>query len=158
MFQLDNKTLGTPQQCLKKGIGVGLNLPIPSDYPRRYKPIIPSNSFCGKKENKPLGKKMGSVGDCFRKGVGVGKKLQMERDQTDLIEFFNDDVAGATIVKQKNPGIVEAFLKRYWPLLLTIFLVLLLWMFKTETLTIVITGIVMFSVTTLISIHTCQDT
>ncbi|MGL4813978.1 MAG: hypothetical protein ACRC39_01735 [Enterobacter sp.] len=76
---VNGKILGTPYQCMKKGIGVGLNMPI-SGEPRRYKPIITSNKYCGNEANLPLGKIMGSVGHCFRKGVGIGRKMQKEKN------------------------------------------------------------------------------
>lgn len=71
------KVLGTPYQCLRKGVGVGLHAPTSGT--ARYEPIDPPTpTFCGTPP-PPAGKVMGSRVACFRKGFGVGQRLKATR-------------------------------------------------------------------------------
>jgi len=76
--------IGTLFQCLRKGVGYGLNSPIDLEF-LNYEPIDPpENIYCGDKT--PLPDKYDAFGrrsSCLRKGVGVGKKLRLQRE--DLI-------------------------------------------------------------------------
>ena len=71
------KTIGTPYQCLKKGIGTGLHASLQT-YNPRYAPIDQTNKFCGDSQVPP-GMVRGSRADCFRKGYGTGLRIQYER-------------------------------------------------------------------------------
>jgi hypothetical protein len=75
---LKGKRLGSPYDCLKQGVGVGLHSSLAGFNPN-YAPIIPSNIYCGKDDYPPLGKVFGTPTECLRKGVGIGKRLQYDR-------------------------------------------------------------------------------
>lgn len=89
-FELQDKVLGTPYQCLRKGIGAGLNAP--SSGATQYEPIDPpAPTYCGTSQ-PPDGKVMGSRGACFRKGFGVGQRLKAER-QSSQDSYDGSDIA-----------------------------------------------------------------
>ena len=71
------KRLGTPYQCMKQGVGVGLHSSL-KGYNHMYAPIIPITTYCGN-GTPPVGKTLGTPTECLRKGVGIGKRLQYER-------------------------------------------------------------------------------
>lgn len=74
------KRLGTRYECFKKGVGVGLNLPVDTSYIARYVPIDRTKIYCGNRRRRPDGyDKLGNLGECLRKGVGVGKKIVSSR-------------------------------------------------------------------------------
>lgn len=77
LYELGGSRLGSPYECLKKGIGRGLHLDL-IDFNPNYRPIIADNIYCGK-NNPPIGKILGSPTACLRKGVGIGKKIQYDR-------------------------------------------------------------------------------
>ena len=69
--------IGTNYQCLRKGIGVGINLPYDPEYSRVYTPIDNRKFYCGKSTHLPAGRgyfAIGSPSKCLQKGVGIGKK------------------------------------------------------------------------------------
>lgn len=69
--------IGTNYQCLRKGIGVGLNLPYDPSYSRPYRPIDGRKFYCGKSRRPPADGGYfanGSPSKCLQKGVGIGKK------------------------------------------------------------------------------------
>jgi len=67
---------GTRYSCFKKGIGVGLNLPLDPEA-KEYKAFEPVKIYCGDKPDLPQEyKDFGTLSGCLRKGVGVGKKLK----------------------------------------------------------------------------------
>jgi hypothetical protein len=68
--------LGTRYKCLRRGIGVGMNLPYDHDYDE-YEPIEKTKIYCGKSDVLPPGyDRLGSIADCHRIGVGVGKSMK----------------------------------------------------------------------------------
>lgn len=77
---LKGKRLGSPYDCLKQGVGVGLHSSLAGFNPN-YAPIIPSNIYCGKDEYPPSGKVFGTPTECLRKGVGIGKRIQYDRSR-----------------------------------------------------------------------------
>jgi hypothetical protein len=75
-----SKILGTRYQCLKKGIGRGLNEPIFS-YSNEYEPIEQVKVFCGNGITLPRDKdRFGTRDECLRKGFAVGQKQKYTRD------------------------------------------------------------------------------
>lgn len=69
--------IGTNYLCLRKGIGVGINLPYDPSYSRPYRPIDNRKFYCGKSRRLPRGRgyfAIGSPSKCLQKGVGIGKK------------------------------------------------------------------------------------
>ena len=78
-FEIGPRRLGTPYECLKKGVGYGLHSDL-SDYNPNYEPIIPPiPTYCGTGD-VPEGVQQGTPASCLRKGVGVGKRLQYNRN------------------------------------------------------------------------------
>jgi hypothetical protein len=75
-----SKILGTRYQCLRKGIGRGLNEPIFS-YSQEYEPIEQIKVFCGNGNILPRDKdRFGTRDECLRKGFAVGQKQKCTRD------------------------------------------------------------------------------
>lgn len=65
--------IGDRYSCLRKGIGMGLQLPVDDDYVD-YKPIDKRKIYCGKEKKLPKGySSMGSNSQCLQKGIGIGK-------------------------------------------------------------------------------------
>lgn len=73
------KKIGNKYDCFRKGVGVGLNLPIDESFVE-YKPIDKRRIYCGKEKKLPHGYDLiGNNSLCLRKGVGIGKKLKLSR-------------------------------------------------------------------------------
>ena len=72
---VEQNVIGTPYECMRKGIGVGLNLPVDKDAAGPYEPIVEKKFYCGKKENEMPDKleRMGSPTECLRVGISIGK-------------------------------------------------------------------------------------
>ena len=77
LYEIGNRRIGSPYQCLKKGIGRGLHLDL-TDFNPSYSSIIPDNTYCGNK-NPPPGKVIGTPTSCLRKGIGIGKRMQYDQ-------------------------------------------------------------------------------
>ncbi|CCV02510.1 Serine/threonine protein kinase [Armadillidium vulgare iridescent virus] len=74
------KVLGNRFQCLRKGIGRGLNEPI-FTYSEEYEPIENIKVYCGNNANLPRDKdRFGTRDECLRKGFAVGQKQKYSRD------------------------------------------------------------------------------
>ena len=70
--------LGTRHECLKKGIGVGINLPVDDTY-EKYKPIDKTKKYCGNKK-LPVGyDRYATLLECLQTGVGIGKKIKYNK-------------------------------------------------------------------------------
>jgi len=79
--------IGTRYGCLKRGIGVGLNMPVDPSYAGEYEPIQNTKLYCGNKTRVPPGYNgYDTLGGCFRKGVGVGKRQKATSNG-----FISDD-------------------------------------------------------------------
>ena len=67
--------IGTRNQCLRKGFGVGFHvLPYDPEYARRFVPIDERKIYCGDQKELPAGYDIvGSNGMCYSKGIGVGR-------------------------------------------------------------------------------------
>ena len=69
--------LGTNYECLKKGIGVGFNLPFDPLYLNNFIPIDKRKFYCGKNITPPIEYfAIGNASICLQKGVGTGKRLK----------------------------------------------------------------------------------
>lgn len=86
-----NKVIGTRYNCMRKGIGKGLNLPVDNNYLGDYEPIDTRKIYCGNAENLPDGYDlMGSLPQCLQRGIGIGKKQKAENsNQRQLIPSFS---------------------------------------------------------------------
>jgi hypothetical protein len=66
--------LGTNYQCLRKGIGVGKNLPYDSSYAVPHNPVDGRRFYCGNAVVPPPGYfGVGSPSKCLSIGIGIGK-------------------------------------------------------------------------------------
>ena len=75
-----NRELGTRNTCLRKGIGVGLNLPYDEKYQGEYIPIDNRRIYCGNEEILPNGyDRFGNIAQCLQKGVALGKRQKALR-------------------------------------------------------------------------------
>lgn len=67
--------IGSRHQCLKKGIGLGIHMPIDPSYNGPYNPIDQRKFYCGDNAMLPPGyDAFGTLQQCFTKGVGVGRR------------------------------------------------------------------------------------
>lgn len=74
------KRIGSRYECMKKGIGTGLNMPYDEEFNNPYEPIDDTKIFCGDKNILPEGyDRFGNAPQCLQKGVGIGKKIKAER-------------------------------------------------------------------------------
>jgi hypothetical protein len=72
--------MGSRYQCLRKGIGRGLNEPI-FTYSEEYEPIENVKVYCGNSNVLPRDKdRFGTRDECLRKGFAVGQKQKYTRD------------------------------------------------------------------------------
>jgi hypothetical protein len=88
------KILGSRYQCLRKGVGTGLNLPFDPDYGGPYAPIDNRRIYCGNAVDLPDGyDSMGNLAQCLQRGVGIGKlqRAQEEDDDSDDSDDSEDD-------------------------------------------------------------------
>ena len=75
------KMMGTKYQCLRKGIGTGLNLPYDADYGGPYTPIDDRKIYCGDEADLPDGyDRMGNSSQCLQKGIGIGKIQRAQQE------------------------------------------------------------------------------
>lgn len=68
--------IGTNYQCLRKGIGVGRNLPYDENYAGDRVPIDPRTFYCGNAAVPPAEGGYFAVGwpaKCLQTGIGIGK-------------------------------------------------------------------------------------
>lgn len=76
------KKIGSRYDCFRKGVGIGLNLPLDPDYDGEYEPIDKRKIYCGKNKKLPPGYSyLGNPSICLRKGVGVGKKKKASKSK-----------------------------------------------------------------------------
>lgn len=74
------KRIGSRYECLKKGIGIGLSMPVDLSYLDRYRAIDTRKMYCGTQLELPEGYDyMGTTTACLQHGVGVGRKIKAER-------------------------------------------------------------------------------
>jgi hypothetical protein len=134
LFEVGNRRIGTSYECLRKGIGQGLNADISSFNPN-YQAIIADNTYCGTGP-LPDGKQMGTPTSCLRKGVGVGMKLQYER-------------SGGGGGRGRGRGrlyILSECVLKWWPLILALLVGALTIVFRAKYTTIILTMIAVFLV------------
>ena len=74
------KKLGTRQECLNRGIRVGISLPPQKSYAGRYAPIDNTKLYCGNLSVLPDGyDRFGAIHECHRIGVGRGKSIKSKK-------------------------------------------------------------------------------
>jgi hypothetical protein len=74
-YEVKGKNLGSPHQCMQKGIGVGLHMDL-SGFNPKYESIVADTTYCGSGSPPKRRQKKGSRVQCLQKGIGVGKRLQ----------------------------------------------------------------------------------
>ena len=84
--------LGTRYRCMRKGVGVGLNMDTDPSYRGEYEPIDETRIYCGNAEQLPEGyDRYGSLTACLQKGVAIGKRIKATRDDDDDDDGKSDD-------------------------------------------------------------------
>ena len=74
------KTIGSRHQCLRKGIGQGLHMPVDLGYNSPYQAIDPRRFYCGDNVALPAGYTAnGTLQQCFNTGIGVGRRQLAQR-------------------------------------------------------------------------------
>jgi hypothetical protein len=84
-------TLGTNYQCMKRGIGVGSNLPYDTSFAGGYVPVDPRKFYCGNAVALPVAGghfAVGSPSKCMQIGVGVGKAQRAGKGAPWGMTFF----------------------------------------------------------------------
>lgn len=69
---------GTPYACMRKGVGVGLNLPRDREY-RNYRPRAKRKVYCGTRALPDGYACVGNLPQCLQKGVAIGKRQRWVR-------------------------------------------------------------------------------
>lgn len=77
LHEMRGRPLGTPYECMRRGVGAGLHGDL-SKFSPNYQPIFTNNIYCGKGDPPP-GKVLGKPHQCLSKGYGIGLKLKYER-------------------------------------------------------------------------------
>lgn len=149
LYEVGNRRIGTPYECLKKGVGQGLNSDLTGFNPN-YQAIIADNMYCGTGA-PPAGKQMGTPTACLRKGVGIGKKLQYERGgggggqrpggQQPPPTARTPLLPRPRIVAPPASGGWRAFLMRWWPVIVALLVGVIAAIFRATYTTILLTMI-----------------
>jgi len=140
LYEVGNRRIGTPYECLKRGIGQGLNSDMTGFNPN-YQAIIADNTYCGT-GTPPVGKQMGTPTSCLRKGVGIGKKLQYDRGGNgDGGDGGGNDGGQPSPSPLSTPGGWRAFLMRWWPVIVALLVGVVAVIFKATYTTILLTMI-----------------
>ena len=149
LYEVGNRRIGTPYECLKKGVGQGLNSDLTGFNPN-YRAIIADNTYCGTGA-PPAGKQRGTPTSCLRKGVGIGRKLQYERggDGGDGGDGGGQRPGGQQHpprmpqprIAVPAPGGWRAFLMRWWPVIVALLVGVLAAIFRATYTTILLTMI-----------------
>lgn len=119
-----NKRLGTPYECLKKGVGLGLYSNL-INYNPNYAPIVKNDIYCGN-DILPKEKVLGTSPQCFRKGIGIGKYIQYKNQSpqknTDLIsQQYNNIELIFYLIILGTALAISIILKKMWIILLVCF-------------------------------------
>jgi hypothetical protein len=134
LYELGNRRIGTPYECLKKGVGKGLHSDLTGFNPN-YQAIIADSTYCGT-GTPPQGKQMGTPTSCLRKGVGIGKKLQHDRGGQQPLP------SGQTpMLVVPGPGGWQSFLMRWWPVIVALLVGVIAAIFRATYATILLTMI-----------------
>lgn len=149
LYEVGNRRIGTPYECLRRGIGQGLNSDLTGFNPN-YQAIIADNTYCGT-GTPPAGKQMGTPTSCLRKGFGIGKKLQYERgDGGDGGQQPGGQLPPPTArtpllphprIVVPAPGGWRAFLMRWWPVIVALLVGVVAATFRATYTTILLTMI-----------------
>lgn len=153
LYEVGNRRIGTPYECLRRGIGQGLNSDLTGFNPN-YQAIIADNTYCGT-GTPPAGKQMGTPTSCLRKGVGIGKKLQYDRGGGGDGGSGGQQPGGGQLplptartpllpqprIVAPTPGGWRAFLMRWWPVIVALLVGVVAAIFRATYITILLTMI-----------------
>lgn len=153
LYEVGNRRIGTPYECLRRGIGQGLNSDMAGFNPN-YQAIIADNTYCGT-GTPPAGKQMGTPTSCLRKGFGIGKKLQYERGGDGGADGDGLPPGGGQQppptartpllprprIVAPAPGGWRAFLMRWWPVIVALLVGVVAAIFRATYTTILLTMI-----------------
>lgn len=119
--------IGSPYTCLRKGIGVGLNLPLDKNAAGPYKPIKKNDYFCGKDKTKipKEYKRLGSSVECLQTGIGIGRKIKAKKAKKSLNKKKRNKRKRRWYKKRMNIGQstkikVNVFIKYILPILIIV--------------------------------------
>jgi hypothetical protein len=130
LYDVANKRIGTPYECLKKGVGQGYRSDL-SNFNPRYQAIITDNMYCGTGP-PPVGKVMGTPTACLRKGVGIGKKLRYNKNIEDGEEEDGLDENTTLLPQRVRSSDMMIFLVKWWPVILALLVGVVALIFKAE--------------------------
>jgi hypothetical protein len=106
-----DQELGTRYECLRKGIGKGLNLAVDLSY-QEYEPIDDRKIYCGNKEELPYEYDYhGTLPMCLQKGIGIGKHLRVLRyldEMNELESIDNDNISVVDSIDNDNISVVDS--------------------------------------------------
>ena len=75
--------LGTKYTCMRKGVGMGSNMPLDYRYLGPYSPLDERKIYCGVSPLLPPAYDLdGNLPQCLQKGIGVGKRIRALRGPT----------------------------------------------------------------------------
>lgn len=168
LYEVGNKRIGTPYECLRKGIGQGFNSDLTGFNPN-YQAIIADNTYCGT-GTPPAGKQMGTPTSCLRKGVGIGKRLQYDQYERNGNGDGDDGDCGNGGGQQPpptartrllpQPRIVtspqegwRAFLMRWWPVIVALLVGVVAAIFRATYTTILLTMITVLMVSWFVQLN-----
>jgi hypothetical protein len=164
LYEIGNRRIGAIYECLKKGIGRGLNSDITGFNPN-YQAIISDNTYCGIGD-PPEGKVLGTPTSCMRKGFGIGRRIQYDRTThrrppmqphvqprvppmppvlpvqphvpPHVPPHHERDVTPPRIISSRT---CISFLYKWWPIILAVFIGVIAAIFRVKYINIVISMI-----------------
>jgi hypothetical protein len=72
--------IGRRYDCLRKGVGIGLHMPLDPAFSMPYAQIVPDKIYCGNADVCPDEyDRLGTLHGCVQKGVGVGRSIIAKR-------------------------------------------------------------------------------
>jgi hypothetical protein len=146
LYEIGNRRIGTPYECLRKGVGQGLHSDLTGFNPN-YQAIIADNIYCGT-GIVPPGKQLGTPTSCLRKGIGIGKKLQYDRGGQIPGRGQPPGPAPNQPLIPRRPQLIQpqrnwrSFLIQWWPVILAILVGVIAAIFKASYIMILLVIII----------------